>query len=56
LIPFEIREKSTVNSANDVDAEEDSENDEVPKGIVVQDDVINARPRRKAEVEGQAMR
>lgn len=56
LIPFEIREKSTVNSANDVDAEEDSENDEVPKGIVVQDDVINARPRRKAAVEGQAMR
>jgi hypothetical protein len=50
------REKSTVNSANDVDAEEDSENDEVPKGIVVQDDVINARPRRKAAVEGQAMR
>jgi hypothetical protein len=33
LIPFEIREKSTV-----------------------QDDVINARPRRKAAVEGQAMR
>ena len=56
LIPFEIREKSTVNSANDVDAEEDSENDEVPKGIVVRDDVINARHRRKAAVEGQAMR
>jgi hypothetical protein len=56
LIPFEIREKSAVNSEKDVDEEKDSEEDVVPEAIVNQDDDGNARPRRKAAIEGQTMR
>ena len=57
LIPFEIQEKSVVNDENEVNTEEDSVNEEeILPEIEVQDAVSSARPRRKAAVEGQAMR
>jgi hypothetical protein len=56
LIPFEIREKPTVNSEKDADVEKDSGEELVPEEIVAQDEDGNARPRRKAAIEGQTMR
>ena len=57
LIPFEIREKSTVNPEDEVDMQENTVNEEeIPQETEIQDVVSNARPSRKAAVEGQAMR
>ena len=57
LIPFEIQQKSVVNDENEVNTEEDSVNKgEILPEIEVQDAVSSARPRRKAAVQGQAMR
>jgi hypothetical protein len=56
LIPFEIREKPTVNSEKDADVEKDSGEELVPVEIVAQDEDGNARPRKKAAIEGQTMR
>ena len=57
LIPFEIREKSAVNPEDEVDMQENTVNEEeIPQETETQDVVSNARPSRKAAVEGQAMR
>ena len=57
LIPFEIREKSAVNPEDEVDMQENTVNEEeIPQETEIQDVVSNARPSRKAAVEGQAMR
>ena len=57
LIPFEIREKSAVNPEDEVGLQENTVNEEeVPQKTEIQDVVSNARPSRKAAVEGQAMR
>ena len=56
LIPFEIREKSAVNPEDEVDMQESTvSEEEIPQETEIQDVVSNARPSRKAAVEGQAM-
>ena len=57
LVPFKIREKSAVNPEDEVDMQENTMNEEeIPQKTEIQDIVSNARPSRKAAVEGQAMR
>ena len=54
--PFEICEKSAVNPEDEKDMRENTANkEEIPQETEIQDVVTNARPNRKAAVEGQAM-